>query len=524
MKKAIMTTSPVKKLTLIFVLSFLYSPMAIAGGNHPHGATSHNKDHTHEDSAPANVVTQYNDYTELFVEFPPLVINQKTTFITHFTRLSDFKAVDEGVLDVVLTKNNKTVVRFRVREPARSGIFLPDVTPNQSGQFGLVLELKTNDWISRHDLGQITVFENSKNTQIEKNAPSGEVSYLKEQQWQNPFAIAKSAIIEMRPSVPGFGTVSAPLNEFTVIRAPDDGYFSSGKIISAGESVSVNDALGSLIPRLGEDTDIGELIVDVERAKSRFELAKADVKRLEKLFNKGSVSEKLFLEAQKERDIAAVELQTTQSRLRQRAGGVETAGINIVAPIQGEVLSVYVHPGSFVREGDPLFSIAGKNMRWMNVQVPEKFSGEIHKATGIWFEFKSQPLVLDTNNQASIVKVSREVKHPARTVEVAVAYPSTLGPSIIGVRLPVRVFVGAPVQRLAIPASAIIDDNGQSVVYVQVGGESFERRVVTLGIRDSDLVEVTSGLSPDEWVVSRGAYYVKLASTGGDAIGHGHAH
>jgi multidrug efflux pump subunit AcrA (membrane-fusion protein) len=81
-----------------------------------------------------------------------------------------------------------------------------------------------------------------------------------------------------------------------------------------------------------------------------------------------------------------------------------------------------------------------------------------------------------------------------------------------------------PVLTTAVPADAVVDDAGVDVVYVQTGGESFERRPVRLGIRDGDLVEVTEGVSPGEWVVARGAYSVKLASTSTESIGHGHAH
>ncbi|NIV35362.1 MAG: efflux RND transporter periplasmic adaptor subunit, partial [Anaerolineae bacterium] len=45
-------------------------------------------------------------------------------------------------------------------------------------------------------------------------------------------------------------------------------------------------------------------------------------------------------------------------------------------------------------------------------------------------------------------------------------------------------------------------------------GEAFERRPVQLGIRDGEYVQALSGVKPGEWVVSRGAYLVKLAASG----------
>ena len=73
-------------------------------------------------------------------------------------------------------------------------------------------------------------------------------------------------------------------------------------------------------------------------------------------------------------------------------------------------------------------------------------------------------------------------------------------------------------------AERLAGDSGREVVYVQAEGESFERRVVTVGIRSGGWTEITSGLAAGEHVVTRGAYAVKLAAAGGAVPAHGHAH
>jgi multidrug efflux pump subunit AcrA (membrane-fusion protein) len=94
----------------------------------------------------------------------------------------------------------------------------------------------------------------------------------------------------------------------------------------------------------------------------------------------------------------------------------------------------------------------------------------------------------------------------------------------IGMAVQAQVFAGGARDAVAIPASSVLDEGGMAVVFVQAGGESFERRTVRLGAREGDWVEVLDGLTPGQRVVSRGAYLVKLASTGTAQIGHGHAH
>ena len=76
----------------------------------------------------------------------------------------------------------------------------------------------------------------------------------------------------------------------------------------------------------------------------------------------------------------------------------------------------------------------------------------------------------------------------------------------------------------AIPDTAIVDFEGRPAAYVQVSGETFIKRDLELGIRDSGFVQVVGGLSKGERVVTEGAYAIRLASVAGAIPAHGHAH
>ena len=86
------------------------------------------------------------------------------------------------------------------------------------------------------------------------------------------------------------------------------------------------------------------------------------------------------------------------------------------------------------------------------------------------------------------------------------------------------VFTGKTAQGLSVPVSAILEEAGQSVAYVHTNGESFERRILQLGIRDANRVQVVSGLSVGERVVTKGAYQVRLAASSTSVPAHGHTH
>ena len=77
---------------------------------------------------------------------------------------------------------------------------------------------------------------------------------------------------------------------------------------------------------------------------------------------------------------------------------------------------------------------------------------------------------------------------------------------------------------LVIPVSSLIEEQGNFFVYVQAEGESFQKREVQLGANDGINVQVLSGVSEGERVVTKGAYQIKLSSMSGTMPAHGHEH
>jgi len=76
----------------------------------------------------------------------------------------------------------------------------------------------------------------------------------------------------------------------------------------------------------------------------------------------------------------------------------------------------------------------------------------------------------------------------------------------------------------AVPGAAVLMEAGRPYVFVQVGGERFVRRFITIAARDGDLVGIESGLVPGQRVVTRGAYEVQLASAATGLAAEGHVH
>jgi cobalt-zinc-cadmium efflux system membrane fusion protein len=64
-----------------------------------------------------------------------------------------------------------------------------------------------------------------------------------------------------------------------------------------------------------------------------------------------------------------------------------------------------------------------------------------------------------------------------------------------------------------IPASAVQDENGVQVVYVQTGGESFERRIVRIGSATASASpSLPASIRGSVWS-SKGAYLIRLSTS-----------
>ena len=118
---------------------------------------------------------------------------------------------------------------------------------------------------------------------------------------------------------------------------------------------------------------------------------------------------------------------------------------------------------------------------------------------------------------------SRVLDPASRTLPVIFSLARPPAALAVGQRVSVRLFTSSGVEAVAVPVSALVDDAGRPVVFVQREGESFARRPVTLGARDGAYV-VVEGIQPGDRVVVRGAPLIRLAALSTAVPSHGHVH
>ena len=482
-----------------------------------------------EADEPAPVVeTRWTALTELFVEFPPLVAGQTSRFAIHVTDLATFEPVRAGRVEVRL--RGADTQTFEVDAPGRPGIFGVDVTPDQAGRYRLELVLDAPDLADRHDLGEVTVITSAEAGRLvaADEAADESIPFLKEQQWVLDFAtapaerrrVAESLVLaaEIEPRTGGRVDVTAPV---------------AGRLAGdlparpVGSRVERGATLAEIIPHSGHGEDRPALELDVAVARDAFELARAERARVDRLVEVGALPDRRQLEARLAAQTAEARVTAAAAHLAQldstrRGEGGDARDIRFVlrAPMSGVVAASDATPGASVEEGTRLFRLVAVDRVHVVGALPEAALVRVDDLVGAELEVPGlDPVALDR-----LVAVGRVLDPEARTVPIIYELVDPNRRLAIGQAVSLRVFASEATEAITVPDSAIVDDAGQPVVFVQVAGERFERRTIVPGNRESGLVQITGDVAPGDRIVVRGAPLIRLAALSPQVPAHGHAH
>ena len=460
------------------------------------------------------VVTQWNDSTELFLEYPELVAGRQTgNWAIHLTDLTDFEPIRTGTLTVRFTpaSGGGAAETFTMEGPARDGIFLLDPAVARPGAYSVELELVSPQARTVHVLPEVVVHASIQEAPLEEAEEAGVgIAFLKEQQWVIPFAVVPAQVREVRGSIRVPAEIVPPDGALVQVSAPVDGIAPAEPnraAPSVGSHVREGEVLAVLTPAAGEG--------GYSEVRGRVERLTVEVARAERLVAAGAIPQRRWDEARHDLEIARAELE---------AMGATTDGaylLRLRSPITGVVARRDFIPGGRVTAGGTLFTIVNPSTVWLRVQLPVSRSGALGSAPAR-FSVEGSQEILETARRLSVGTV---VDPRTRTVPVVYEVTASAASRVtFGQIAEAHVPLEGLERGVSLPSSAILDDNGMPVAYVQIGGEEFERRVLTLGPTDGVHVLVRDGVREGDMVVTTGAYQVRLASLSGNEFAGGHAH
>lgn len=476
-------------------------------------------------------VSRWTDETELFTEYPPLVVGRTSRFAIHLTSLESFEPVSEGTVEVQLRPPTSRGETFRVDGPSQPGIFGVDVRPGRPGRRDLVIVLRAPGLTDEHHVGAVDVHANvaaARAADHDEAEDAATISFLKEQQWTLDFATEVVSERAVRASVRVPAEIVARPGGTADVVAPVDGRLIRVAAADTGATVAKGQELVRLLPPPSAPGELPQLDQMRAEAVASLELAQRDRGRAERLVSVGAAPHKRLDEARAAEAQAVARMRAAEARLehygasRTAQGEPAEEGLFVLrAPIAGVVAMREATTGANVAAGSVLFRVVDASRVHVRGRIPEASAVQARSVRSAEIEIPGRQQIALAGRLAGVGKV---LDAPSRTLPITFALDNRRLEVPVGQAVFLRLLMNETAPRPVVPPIAIVDDGGRPIVFVQRAGETFERRPVTLGARTGDLVQVIDGLEPGERVVTKGAYLVRLASLSAQAPAHGHVH
>ena len=532
-----------------------------------------------EDGPEPVAVTVFTDNVQLFMEYPRMVPGEEARFLAHVTVLETGEPVRSGKLRLELLRGGRSVRVINAEAPARDGLFIPVAAFDAPGSFDARIVVESPQANETIKLDPIVVYETAAAAVAAAEAeaeddPPDLVPFLLEQQWKIGLIMRPAARMSLSQRLQVPGEVEVPQAAQAVIAAP-----MAGRLVGAdalpqiGDRVRKGQVLGYIEPPLStsdavqllanemssdslrmelamREFDVRSKVAEVEQAiqsaATRVEFAEKAVQRIQSLRAKklGTVAEleaaqrdlSLALRARESAQALKASLAEARKQLEDLDARVVKLSerakqprvrLPVVSPIDGEIVQADHTLGESVESQGTLFRVMNLDLIWIATHVSEFDLARIGPRPGALLKFAANPgRQLDVLGAArgKIVHFARIIDRETRTATLRYEMRNPDGELRAGMFVDVFVEAGSAQDAVTVPASSIVMDNGNPVAFVLNDGESFQKRVLKLGVRDGDKVQVLSGVSEGERVVTKGAYVVRLAAASPASFGEGHAH
>jgi cobalt-zinc-cadmium efflux system membrane fusion protein len=295
-----------------------------------------------------------------------------------------------------------------------------------------------------------------------------------------------------------------------------------------GRVTEINAMLGQSVKKaeqlaLLNSTELGKAQSDYLKASSQVNLRRVTVKRAERLMDSGVLSEAELQERQAVLTEADVDLRAAADQLR--VMGMSEADLKrlasqrnihsfspVTTSIEGVVIERNVAIGQVVQPTDSLYTVADLSKLWLVAEVPEQQAHWAREGDQVQAEIPALP---ELEVSGKLIYVADMVNPETRTVTVrmALSNPNRLfKPQMLA-----RLKISKPgSQALVIPSQAVIRENDQDYVFVEIAASQFQLRLVRLGREEDHQRALLAGLKAGERIVTSGAFHLnneRLRST-----------
>lgn len=325
---------------------------------------------------------------------------------------------------------------------------------------------------------------------------------------EKPAAIPVEAQLPTRGALSEFFETTTRVQAERKVQVTSEGVGKCLKVhVDEGDRVEKGDVLAEL--------DTSELKTQISSATTQLQKAKSDYERARKGLADGIMPKVDY-------DNAKFAYEQQQANLEQL--NVQLANMTIRAPMSGIVTKKMAQAGQIISTGSPCFEVIDPQSYMLTVNAPEKdYLSRIK--TGQKAIVKLDALA--ENLTAKVRKINPAVDETTGTVKVTLDFDkASLSKLRDNAFARVSLVLATHENTLMVPKEAVVEENARKYVFVierQSAGEAgpeaanadggailvAERREIQTGLEDSANVEVVSGITEDNAIVTVGQQTLK---------------
>jgi cobalt-zinc-cadmium efflux system membrane fusion protein len=178
------------------------------------------------------------------------------------------------------------------------------------------------------------------------------------------------------------------------------------------------------------------------------------------------------------------------------------------SPISGKITYKVAQPGFLVQPGNAPapYSVADVAIKWMLANVSETDVPLFHLGQSVQVKVMAFP---DHAFQGKVSKIYETVDPNTHRVTIRSEIADLRDELRPGMLANFVIRVHNAVEATAIPANGVVREaDGTMTAWVTADRRRFEQRIVKIGLRNDDRVQVLDGLRPGELVVADGAVFL----------------
>jgi cobalt-zinc-cadmium efflux system membrane fusion protein len=264
---------------------------------------------------------------------------------------------------------------------------------------------------------------------------------------------------------------------------------------------------------------------DLLNASANLKLARASEARKHASYDSKGASLQDWQQAQAELAAAETAYEVARSHLRiygrteREVAAIEgarttKASTYVVAPIGGVVTDRQVGPGQYLQAGasTPVFTLGDLSTVWLVAAVREAEAVRVHRGQSIEVRVLALPGEVF---RATLTAVAAQVDPVTRRVAVRATLPNPDGRLKPQMFATFSIFTSEADTAPAVPEEAVVREGDEARVWVLLPDGTLASREIRTGRISDGMVEVLSGLSAGERVVTRGSLFVDRAARSG---------